>query len=916
MTNKIFVGRGNQLNFIQEWFNKTSPSVVLITGKGGIGKSSLLQKIEKEFLTNNHYIIDFFDLAEQPTTLINQALHLVSSIGENNFPKFLERLDELETVSEDIDSENVEIDAVNLCTQEISKYLENNQKTLLRIIDTYEISSRYEAYGKNWTLEINEILKNIPGIKFILASRDEFEGKDIFNDVFPKLIGSFGYSNILHVPLTGLNETEAEDFFAESDKHRIIPQDMREKLRLLTDGRPILLSLAVEWLQMEIPLPIMTEKSYSELNDLFQSDITKGEMINDFEFELIAKVRYLKSPLDIATLYMAHLDRRMDNKLLSILLEGEGGFNEYFQELKNLSFVKEYIGSAPSKCTLHDEMRNLVNKHAWNYLDISGDERKRLTQKVIDKYYQPEINSLKQKKQELLRETQTSLLQKSRGKSSDQERWLLEAETVYYYSKISETKGFEYFDKVFYDGEDNYIRDQFLLDDLKRSRVDKYKFALREADVLRRSGQLEDAKIICLRLLKTGVLDATDQIHAYNIIGTVDTDRNPVVAVDSFQKALELSKLKDDFRYIKLVHNNLGQLYRKAGQFRKAIHHYVQALELARISGDAEVGTIRNNLAAIYCLNGYLDHANTMCVLSIAEHQKRGQEKSLAFACLTKADIDRYKGDIESAERYARRAQKLFYRLENAEGSAQAYRALANISRYQFNFEQALNYLKRGILLVENGHKHSFLLLANLYQLYGRTYRHYAMHLRMETESKREDHDLEVADLYRDAVAALKESIRLALRAGNQWEVARSKIEIVIIKLLSKVDYNESDLNTLLDEVWQTSADLDDDLLKSYVYENRAYIELQNTQYFKAGFSFGEAALFIVRRMGREATKTFDRLQNILLNQQLTVDQNKLLAKGMYEKISRVNYKRSKKLTSLLRLCEQVMETESSEGQE
>ena len=82
-----------------------------------------------------------------------------------------------------------------------------------------------------------------------------------------------------------------------------------------------------------MPLPVMTEKDLSELEELIQMEDARKNLLNSFEFELVSQVRNLISPFDVVTLYMAHIDRRMDKELLSLLLgidEGQGG--EIFED--------------------------------------------------------------------------------------------------------------------------------------------------------------------------------------------------------------------------------------------------------------------------------------------------------------------------------------------------------------------------------------------------------------------------------------------------------------------------------------------------------------------------------------------------------------------------------------------------------
>ena len=279
----------------------------------------------------------------------------------------------------------------------------------------------------------------------------------------------------------------------------------------------------------------------------------------------------------------------------------------------------------------------------------------------------------------------------------------------------------------------------------------------------------------------------------------------------------------------------------------------------------------------------------------------------MAYAYLTKADIDRDKGDLRNAERYAKQSLDIFNRLEDNEGSAQTYRTLANISRYSRKYEEALRYLRDGIMLIEQSN--SLALLASLYQFYGRTYRHYAIHLQEETEPEDDAHRPEKSDTINDALAALQESIRLSRKIGNRWETARSQIEIVLIMMLSDGSYDEDKVNDLLDQVWRTASDLEDNLLKGYVCENRARIEMRKGKYLEAGKAFGEAAYHIANRTGMETTWAFDRLYHVLLDSRLDNEQYNALARGIREQVlQQEDHQDYPKLIALIDMCEQIMD--------
>ncbi len=507
---------------------------------------------------------------------------------------------------------------------------------------------------------------------------------------------------------------------------------------------------------------------------------------------------------------------------------------EILKSLVKHSFVKEVLESDPPTCTLHDEMHLLVNKYAWLSLDITGEERRRLAKKVIESYYLLHIKSLRQVRQSIMpfAETRTTLSQLAQIDDIKWRRWLLEAETVYYSIKVSEDEGFNCFDRFFYDEENSNIRDQFLIDELKRANLNKDKVSLREADVLRRRGDLEKAKQIWLAGLGREDLSDSERMHLYNTLGMIDLESNPRAAEGSFKKALKLAISINDGRNQAKLNNNLGRLYRNISQLEFSIAHFKHAVTLVRESENLDLmGTILNNLAWTYRLNGNLEDADTSCRIAIAENRRQGQDRPLAYAYLTKADIDRDKGDLPNAERHARLAYQIFTRLDKKdyEGEAQTYRTLASVFRQLRNFDQSLKLLDTGISLLQD--RYSPRLLASLYQSSGRTYRHYATYLQKEADILPEASDSDLRnqkdDLYEKSLLALKESIRLAKQIGNVWEVARSQIEIVLVTMLKQDAYNEAEVIGLLDEVWRTAMELDNELLIGYVYENRARIELQ-----------------------------------------------------------------------------------------
>ncbi len=230
MTTKTFVGRSKEIFQINNWMQSSPEGLILITGAGGIGKTSLLQEIKRENLSGANFAVEYFDLSEQPFAVVNLAVHLANSLGLENFPEFQRKINNL---SKSYNSYTGNLDDVlDTCVHEATAFLDQQGKKLLHITDTFEIALKYHFYEDERVKKAYEKLRNIPGTCFVIAGRDKSDDSEVSEEIISILGGVFKKDEILSVPLSGFDETESKDFFKEYDQHSIIPVELREKLQL------------------------------------------------------------------------------------------------------------------------------------------------------------------------------------------------------------------------------------------------------------------------------------------------------------------------------------------------------------------------------------------------------------------------------------------------------------------------------------------------------------------------------------------------------------------------------------------------------------------------------------------------------------------------------------------------------------
>jgi len=890
----VFVGREKELDYIHQWAEKWGTvHLVLIDGKGGIGKTFLLRKIMEKYSAQDEFAVAYYDLSEQPPG-IRQILHLAESLGWHYFPNFQAQINDLASGEYDVADvrlPQLEQEAMMTFVEEANTLMEH--KRIIFLTDT--LDAFIPGYAEENLYKYVPLFSNALGIS---AGR---QAKAFLPD-FRKGVGE---KNVTHLAMDSFSQVESRAFFAEVDKDNLISPDLRAKLHFLTDGRPILLSLSTEWLFRDVPLSDIADHSLETLRALPPAELQA--LRERFEFELVDQVRRLKDSQDRAVLYMAHINRRNDASILSSLLElPYSEAQDLVQGLADLSFVR--YNPITGSCALHDEMRNLINKYAWPDVDPTGDLRRKLTRRIIDDYYKLHITRLEHRNRPALDPPSTTVVRQAKISEAEWEQWRLEAECLYYHLQLSEEEGFAYFDDRFQEAQRNnhLMRMQFLLSEMEiAGHADIHaRVELRRAESLRRSGDTEQAREICEKALRQADTSQDSRISAYMTLGWIAAADNPEQAIDYFKTALALAEKAFDSRHIGILHNNLGLVNRFINQLDEATEHYQSAIAYSRQSGDASlVASATNNLAYVYQLEGDLAQADAMCRIALAQRKKLGVERDLAYSYLTKAEIDREKGDLESAERYTKLALRSFEKLNEVRGQVMAYRSLANIHRHLEQFDKARIYLDQALSLATQLNDNP--LLASIYDVYGRHQRDHAVYLQ---ELGAEGNEEKIGRLFGHAREYLEKSLALAQRHSDQWLLTRGQLELILAYFLSR-SHSDEEIEEMLNIVWERASRLQYTLLQGYVHEIRGEIALRHKDHVTAAKQFGRSAKLLSRYTGRELTRFFDRLSEYLLNVDLAPDVAALMAQSVLDIIE--DPKGNAFLESLQVLCQQVLSMQS-----
>jgi tetratricopeptide (TPR) repeat protein len=897
----FFVGRKEELDLIDEWAKKQDTMhVIAVHGDGGVGKTWLLLEVWQRYGHRDDFAVVYFDAAEHTFSVQYEMMFLAQHLGLENFPRLQTGLEELTRSYYDLpvsDAQTRERQVLQMGVEEINEQLETRR--LIYLSDTLEVLE-YGGGRSLAGLEEYEYASQFSNALFISAGRN-------VREMMPGLEQDFGSDNVTYVELYNFDRVESAEFFDAVDKEEFISPGMRDKLCFLTGGRPVLLSLVIEWLSRDVPLPEIAGRSLEDLKALPEAEWR--DLRERFEFELVDRVRGLRRPLDRAVLYMAHINRRTDAHLLSALLDiPAADAQALMQQLADLSFVR--YNPATGNCMLHDEMKNLVNEHAWPYVDPTGDVRRKLARKAVTDYYEPRIGELaRQTKARLEFDALKGPVRRTTIGGAEWEQWRLEAENLYYRLQVDAEDGLAYFEDRFEEAQRNnhLMRMRFLLNEMQVAGH----IGIRDTLEIRRAQELlvrdatEQANEICRNLLAKEDLSTENRISAHNILGWIAASTDPEQARRQYESALQLAREESQTRVIGVLHNNLGQLYQLTGNLEQSIRHYQRAIEISKQTNNRYlVASATNNLAYVYRLQGNLSQADVLCRVALAQRKRLGLERDLAYSYLTKGEIDRDRGDLESAERYTKLALRSFDKVSATRGQIMAYRSLANIRRHMEQYEEAGAYLERGITLAEQLHDEP--LLSSLLNVYGRQQRDRAVYLEQVSGAETPE---AVKAFFQSAEEYLERSLNLAAQYGDQWLITRSQFELALAYFLS-ASRPDDYVTDLLNQVWESASRLGYVLLQGYVEETRGEIAQRQQDYATTARHYGLAAQFIAQQRGREPERFFDRLGDRLLDTQLSLETIHTLARGILDVIQ--DSAAIESLQSLQMLCQQVIDMQAA----
>ena len=703
-----FINRESELALIESLIKKWDTiQLVCIDAPGGIGKTRLLQEVCMRYsLAESAHmmftaVIDFDVRAQQATE--NIEIRIAQMLDAAIFAPFLQAIHDYRKMeSAGVSHERLQ-EELSKCTQDFIACFNHlsDQKRVVMLFDTIEKIEQTDG----WT-ELLESIRHLKNCVICMAGRTA-------RNVGEKLSQTdFDYRiHILDLP--PLDEKAGQTYLLEKQKllHIDLEAELIQKLLLLVAGKPILIDLAVEWRARGISLDWLIKTPLEELAALSEEKMTARRQ--EFERQLVIHIAQTRSQMDWLFLLMSHV-YPVDRDLVAAVraLPPEEA-EKLFDKARTYVFVK----SLPDgRITLHDEMRRMIQAYVWPEFDPDGYLR-RQDSEAVAAYLEQKIPEVVAHIDELREQEHTSASSDDTQRALNvfvehdalaRELWSLQSEHLKHLLIVNVKQGITTFSHVFDEAPFayRYLFRKMLLDQvdellLPLTPEQRFCVEIRKAKYFHYSVHYDEALRVLWGIFDEAPWKTEAQVDPDRWIEKVrnhamlQPDQQVEILIQSANIQIRLGKLLNGIQFfteavaisrkytlkawIVKAENGMGWAYRLTDDYKKAVQHYEEALDLAIELGGMKVQEflLKNNLGFAYAyrvdIPGHRDRAVGFChqALELAKELKDGKREGMAYSNL--GCVTYMAGRFDEALEYFQHALDIFGKANDREWLSTVY---------------------------------------------------------------------------------------------------------------------------------------------------------------------------------------------------------------------------------------------------
>lgn len=666
-----FINRDEELKHITKIISASDTQIIYINSGGGIGKTRLLEQIPHT-LENNRIratyvdIIDFDDLTFQFTdNLIHLLLGYIPNIGVKDKERIYQELDDLLRMERIGDSRE---------TQE--KQERRIISSLAELINTASESNplifRFDTVEKmplNVRTNLLALAKQLAKSHMILVGRPEQNSPF---SLWDQIKENFGHRIAHKLDLQPFDMRARREYLEKKEAQKNIKLSISdsEKLLSLSEGRPILIDLAVEFFSKSPEFKLKKDTGLLKLPDQESDRIL-------FEKQIVQHVLIARGNIERLILVLSRVFP-LTEEMVSIMLNlQQDDAKQLFKDVQPEAYIKTVRDQDGTvRISLHDEMRRLILEHVWPEFDPTHYRRRR-DSKIARELFMNEdhkLRSVKKETQEQLAirrvgdiESHIRIMLLRRQRELATEEWIkhglycdFTAGFKDWYRLIekvrTEGRKYSFITRLCQltqpyveqlDGEAN--RFQSVPPDVYVTEQEKYTYFFVKARAKQDQGYYDEAEKIYQPLLADNVQNQARQRQIYNMLGVLKRDQGRLEQAIDYQKKCLALQEESNYWGIANVENQLGHLYRlhkdtDPNSRNEAENHFKHALlasqHCVRTSSDKDqkinavslYASIMNNLGYIEGLKRNFEEAELLCKQAIViwERIERTREKAWA----------------------------------------------------------------------------------------------------------------------------------------------------------------------------------------------------------------------------------------------------------------------------------------------
>lgn len=691
-----FIGRRQEIQVFKDWLQDSNAPWILYfhdeteeqEKKGGVGKTWLLRYCA-ELVAQEHpdiaiLTVDFFNVEDRDRLFLAEKVvqELHRCCPEWNYTAFSNMLEQYysqkieATLSKrvtDVAEEETTFTAIAAALvediQRLEPILEQQQKKLLMVLDTFEVIESNPIIA---VLRHSQTFPDNYGsshIKVVMAGRNQL------NWDHPNWRGR--QHEVQSFALRPFSEKEMLDYIEAESIYTPPPQKEQDIVALYkrTEGRPIMIGLVVD-----------------VLNNRIQSlDNLVAVLEKSFEENLILQIYRLENPINWVILFMAHAYHHFNMALLERILDQVPPLEpirsvnreEIGEELQQLSFVRK--SSTGDSFVLHDEMRRLVVKYCWEGIDPYKRQRKDISRCVIE-YYTQELDHIQN------------------------EAWqqLCDLAILHHRLFIDLGDGLQYF-KGRFQGARRLRKRVFARLLLQETQNVASSMSLAQQNDV----QLAEAQLLRLEDAFDKALNVLDQIRKENDPQWYEANDDEVLneegqcyqkknlwdeAEHYFNQCLAVATERNNQPRSASLLNRLGYIARRRGQFATAITYYQRSADLFKKLGNTlNYADALNNMGTAYRYQGKIEEALLCCKIGWRLRRdlfQKGEtdEVVVGWSLSTLGAIYLSAGNISEAESRFTEAYEIYLRSNAKAETAAAYHRFGQVQFERQNFDDALKW--------------------------------------------------------------------------------------------------------------------------------------------------------------------------------------------------------------------------------